>query len=58
MDTNKTGNYTVTYTYQGEYGTATASASVKVLEEFTLEASDITINQGEKFDPFDSRISL
>ncbi|HCN74266.1 lectin-like domain-containing protein [Pseudolactococcus plantarum] len=58
VDTNKTGNYTVTYTYQGEYGTATASASVKVLEEFTLEASDITINQGEKFDPFDSRISL
>ncbi len=58
VNTGEAGKYTVTYNYQGEYQKVSASATVNVLERLTLNANDITINQGNKFNPLDRRIGL
>lgn len=58
VNTKKVGTYQVTYTYKGEHQTINQSANVSVLEGLTLNANDISINQGDKFNPLDSRIGL
>lgn len=58
VNTQKVGKYNVTYSYQGKYQKVSSSATISVLDRLTLTANDVTINQGDDFDPFDSRIGL
>ncbi|WP_163655559.1 bacterial Ig-like domain-containing protein [Listeria sp. PSOL-1] len=59
VNTEKPGKYEITFTYTGEYQELRRSASVTVKERvLTLDAKDLTINQGDKFDPYDKRIGL
>lgn len=58
VDTQKTGKYTVKFTYKGKYQQKSAEASITVLDRLSLKGNDITINQGDKFDPFDKKIEL
>ncbi|MFK4935032.1 immunoglobulin-like domain-containing protein [Lactococcus garvieae] len=59
VNTSKPGVYSVTYEVTNENGkTVTKTISVTVNSLLTLNATDLKINEGEKFDPFDERIKL